>query len=260
MPRYGPSRSILVSARALCPVSCLRGITVIRLFNLTPYVLIFTVVASGAIVLAQRLFQTPSANSSGVSRILCLSFGFAVLLLVISKWRWRERHPLRLIDEGQAPLVKAWILSMQIGLVSLVVPVYLSVWGNHNHDIQWYVFGFLDKRWFLSVYWIGIFTLLILPPVLLKLVFSREEGCAPVEEAIDTAPEAPKLLRDKYLKRSWPSSSPSSCMALPGIFKGHLPLTSTCTNRFISVLFRPSIRDICPTSVRLPNNRPELSC
>ena len=78
---------------------------------------------------------------------------------------------------------KAWILAIEAGVLLLCVPAYLYVWRTPYEDFDW---GgeFLNKRWLLALYWLGVGTFLVLPRVMATGAERRDESRRGTQECV----------------------------------------------------------------------------
>jgi hypothetical protein len=69
---------------------------------------------------------------------------------------------------------RAFVMSLSIGIVALLYPVYQGIVKNgYSSLIYTNSFGFLDKRWLFSLYWVFVLSVLLLPALILRLMDGR---------------------------------------------------------------------------------------
>jgi hypothetical protein len=92
-------------------------------------------------------------------------FGAAIILAIVLR-RWGQRFTERWDPVG----FKAYTLSIQLGILLLAIPAYLSVDHSKSALIRWNYWGFLDKRWLVSLYGIGVVTFLLFPHLMAAIL------------------------------------------------------------------------------------------
>jgi hypothetical protein len=126
--------------------------------NWIPYSLAAASVLVGLVVWEQTILQPKHANPMALLQYCKAGLAAAVVLaLVFRKWG------RALAGKWDPVSCKAYALALQVGLILLAAPAGLAVWHSSSADLTWYVFGFVDKRWLVSLYWLGLATFVVFP-------------------------------------------------------------------------------------------------
>lgn len=141
-----------------------------QIWQLTPYVMMLSALATVGIVELQRRVQPESSRGHIVLILAGAGVGVAVAIFLLDRWPRRSSARRPAADNPDQYLAKVLILSAQIGVLLLPVSAYLAVWQSRYAQLEWPGLGFLDKRFVLCLYWTTIFTFLVLPPILWKVL------------------------------------------------------------------------------------------
>jgi hypothetical protein len=160
--------------------------------TLLPYTTGLSAVVSVGLV-AVKAWRQPAFAHAGI--VVGLAAGAMLVALAIGLWL---RH--RTIDTPawlNARGAASWALGLQLGVVLLTVPVFVLVTHVAADDLQW-SWPFLNKRWLVALYSLGVGTLVLLP-VAAEWWRSDAGLDAPASEA---AREASR----RTVHRSWPAT------------------------------------------------------
>jgi hypothetical protein len=118
----------------------------------------------------------------------------AVVALAVAAFPGPRRllSALRNLPAGRSRSFKSIVLSLQLGLVLMIPAAHLAVVRTRFADLEWYRYGFLDKRWLLASYWIVVASILVFPPLIRRLLDqgSAEIGRVPAPAELDLPPRS----------------------------------------------------------------------
>ena len=149
---------------------------VLELFSITPLVMFVSAAVVLLDVFLQRMIQGGSARATAITAIVIGGIGLSSLIWVLCRMVRRKKLAFFAGESVKQKrlLAKSFVLSFQFALVLLVVAAHLAIWKNHNHFIEWYRYGFLDKRWLFCLYWIGVSAVLVFPPLIHRVLGSEK--------------------------------------------------------------------------------------
>jgi hypothetical protein len=146
-------------------VTHLNTLSIRYLFYLIPLAIIISSILSLVIINLQPIFQQPHENGQRLIFAHSIAIGFAIFMV----YKVRSNHSPSTIEDNR-PFRKSLMLSVSVGILLIPFLTYLVVWQSRYEQMEWYIYGFYDKRWILALYWLSILTFLILPSIFSRLL------------------------------------------------------------------------------------------
>ena len=143
----------------------MRSISVAETLGLTPLVVAPTALLMLLITRLHGVAPKRFLDLPGLSTALAWALAIALvttLVLVLPEvrlWLASARVSQRFSARG----IKSYALALQLGVVLLIVPAFVFVWRLPYDDMEWFGYGFLNKRWLFTLYWLAVVTFLIFP-------------------------------------------------------------------------------------------------
>jgi hypothetical protein len=161
-----PAPAVPLRIEAIEPlVVWLRKASPYRVLKLVPYTLAAAFLLVGLIAWLHSGVEPKPAN---VSELLKYSEGglAAAIVAALVLRQWGRSFAERWDPAG----FKAYALSIQAGVVLLLIPAWLAVDHSRAADMRWNYWGFVDKRWLVSLYGIGVATFLVFPHLMAAIL------------------------------------------------------------------------------------------
>jgi hypothetical protein len=147
--RSDPDRTILRNRVHCGPAEAVR---------LLPHTIAVSSGAALVITILQRGLQPPSPSGE-----LVLSWaGLTLIGALAFLTRNRARPNIELRASSRRGFT-AYLLSLELGILLMGIPVYLAVWRTKYEDLTGWTYPIVNKRWLVALYGLAIATLLILP-------------------------------------------------------------------------------------------------
>ena len=178
----------------------------------TPYTALLASVLAYLIILAQQVFQggNPSAGRFAVRTfLLCFSLAVSILISRLARSGTADRGllPLCCIRSSNGPesIPAYFVLGVNAWLLLLLLPVFVSVWFSGYGRQEYFLFGFLDKRWIVYGYLITIGSFLVLPAFFKRLTDACENEPATWRDFVKAfvATGVPSSSRAQEEPRHW---------------------------------------------------------
>ena len=143
----------------------MRSISVAETLGLTPLAVASTALLMLLITrpdgVEPKLFLDLARLSTASAWALALALVTTLVLALPKVRRWLAS--VRVSERFSADGIKSYALALQLGMVLLVVPAFVFVWKMPSDDMEWFGYGFLNKRWLFTLYWLAVATFLIFP-------------------------------------------------------------------------------------------------
>jgi hypothetical protein len=97
----------------------------------------------------------------------------AVAIRIVLRWR-----VVNFFDTAGGGGATSWLLALQLGLFLVLVPLIAATRSLPEDHISGWIFGFVNKRWFVALYSVTIVTILVLP-VAVHRIRGQVSGPAP---------------------------------------------------------------------------------
>ena len=109
-----------------------------------------------------------------------LILSWSLLVLLIGMTVMAAKPSTRRLSATMSPGgFAAMVLAIEAGFLLLLVPVWLLSSPSSIGDIPGWTYPFLDKRWLIALYGVGVVTFLFLPVALRRLFPDDDEAIAP---------------------------------------------------------------------------------
>jgi len=161
-----PAPAVPLRIEAIEPsVVWARKASAYHVLKLVPYTLAVASLLVGLIAWLQSGVEPKQPNSTELLKYSEGGLAAAIVAAVVLR-KWGKRFAERWDAAG----FKAYVLSIQAGILLLVIPAFLAVDHSRAADLRWNYWGFLDKRWLVSLYGIGLTVFLVFPHLIAAIV------------------------------------------------------------------------------------------
>jgi len=180
-----------VSGTRISPASLLAGLRSLsppETLALTAWITAITALLVLLIAHLQRILPKSfhySGTLSTVSAWTLLAALLSGLVMALAQPRRWLSSDTRISIQG----IKSYILAMQTGILLLPVPAFLLVWKSPYDNLEWFGYGFLNKRWLFAFYWLATLASLVFPHIFAYLLESRSQS-----SSVLPAPETSEIL------------------------------------------------------------------
>lgn len=153
-------------------VERLRATALDKLVLSTPFVALTTAVIVFVDAVLHQRVPGGTARAGQIASIALAAIVGTVPVAISTVFPgWRSfLSALRNLPARQRRSWKSFVLSFQLALVLLIPVAHLAMAGNRFPNVEWYRYGFLDKRWLLALYWIVVASILLFPPLIQRLL------------------------------------------------------------------------------------------
>jgi hypothetical protein len=138
------------------PIPLARPIDAVRVL---PYAIVLASMLAAGIAVLQRLTQPHSPN--GVTVVWCAGAGILVALVLAAALGHGVTF-LQARGTGSTD-VTAYVLALALGILLTPAAAFFAVWHNRYDDFSGWTYPFLNKRWLVALYGIGVATFLVFP-------------------------------------------------------------------------------------------------
>jgi len=212
-PKTEPQPRTILGAKTI--LRWMRSMSVAQAIGWTPFTAAVTALLVLLITRLYTIYPWSFLESERLSKLAVWTLSVSVLpalALAVPDYRlWLAG--LRLPKRFSAQGVKSYAFAIQLGVLLLVVPAFVMVLKLPYDYMQWYGYGFLNKRWIFTFYWVAAATFLLFPSFfsyLLKPQARTTPAPLPAGDAADSA----RSTGSAHPSRAWLRGAGKMALAL----------------------------------------------
>jgi hypothetical protein len=148
-----------------------RAMTTVEAMRLVPCTIAAASIASLGIAAVQRVVQPHSEFGRPIVTWTAVALAVALALFVAGKV---IGPTLPRVAEDRT--VTAYVLALQAGILLVPVAAFAAVWKNEYDTFTGWTYPYLNKRWLVALYGIGVATFLLFPPAIDRWLSGRDSS------------------------------------------------------------------------------------